>query len=181
MDHVRDAATRKRRFEELVAGQLDSLYRTALTLTRKPEDAEDVVEAALAKAWRSFDSLREDENPRGWLVTILINTYRDRYKKQKRAPEAVPLEADDLYVYGGAIDAERLGGADPEEVAIAGEMSDPVLQAIRDLPSPFREALLVDLEGFSYQEAAEIMGTLTGTVMSRLHRARKRLGQQLAA
>lgn len=173
-------AIRKRRFEEIITGQTDSLYRTALTLARNRDDAEDLVQEALTKAWRSFDSFREGEHPRGWLIAILVNTYRDRYKKQKRAPETVPLESDDLYLYAGALEAEQFGGTDPEE-KVLGEISDPVLRAIQDLPAPFREALLlVDLEGFSYHEAAEILGTLTGTVMSRLHRARKRLHKQLA-
>jgi len=174
-------ADRKRRFEEMVAGHLDSLYRTALTLTRKREDAEDLVQDALAKAWRSLDAFREGENPRGWLVAILVNAYRDRYRKHKQSPPTTSLEAEDLYLYAGAVEADALGGADPEETVLADTLSDPVLKAIQGLPASFREPLLlVDLEGFSYQEAAEILGVLTGTVMSRLHRARRHLARALA-
>jgi len=165
----------------MIAGQLDSLYRTALTLARKREDAEDIVQEALAKAWRSLESFREGENPRSWLVTILVNTYRDRYRKQKQAPPVTPLDAEDTAVYARGLETAGLGGANPEEAVLAAELSDPVLKAIRDLPAVFREPLLlVDLEGLSYHEAAEILGILTGTVMSRLHRARRRLGRALA-
>ncbi len=172
---------RKRRFEELVTGQLNSLYRTALTLTRKRQDAEDLVQEALVKAWRSLESFKEDANPRGWLTTILINAYRDRYRKQKREVATAALEGDDLYVYEGAVEAEALGGTDPEDSVLTEEISDPVLKAVQNLPQGFREPLLlIDLEGFTYTETAEILGLLKGTVMSRLHRARKRLGRALA-
>jgi RNA polymerase sigma-70 factor (ECF subfamily) len=176
-----DTASRKRRFEELLAGQLDALYRTALTLTRKREDAEDVVQDALAKAWRSLDSFREGENPRGWLIKIVVNAYRDWYRKQKHAAPATSLEEEDPYLYSGAVEAEALGGVNPEDSVLTDQLSDPVLKAIRNLPARFREPLLlVDLEEFSYGEAAEILGVLAGTVMSRLHRARKLLGRELA-
>ncbi len=173
-------AARKRRFEEMVAAHLDSLYRTAFTLARRREDAEDLVQDALTRAWRSLHAFREGESPRSWLTAILVNVFRDRYRRLKLSPPVVPLEADDAYVYAGAVDAQSLGGANPEDAVGAEELSDPVLQAIRDLPVIFREPLLlVDLEGFSYHEAAEILGVLTGTVMSRLHRARRRLARAL--
>ena len=172
---------RKRHFEDLVAGHLDTLYRTALTVTRKREDAEDLVQETLVKAWRSLDSFQEDGNFRGWLIAIMYNAYRDRYRKQKRQPATAPLESDDIYLYEGAAEGESLGGGNPEDSALTEELSDPVLKAIQGLSPGFREPLLlVDLEGFTYQEAAEILGLLQGTVMSRLHRARKRLGRQLA-
>lgn len=174
-------AARKQRFEEMVSGYLNSLYRTAFTLTRKREEAEDLVQEALMKAWRGLDSFKEGFNPRNWLIAILVNTHRDRYRKHKQAPVTTPLEADDRYLYEGAVEAEALGGANPEDLVLADELSDPVLKAIQDLPGAFRDPLLlVDLEGFSYREAAEILGVLTGTVMSRLYRARKRLSQELA-
>lgn len=174
-------AARKQRFEEMVTGQLDSLYRTAFTLTRKREEAEDLVQEALMKAWRGLDSFKEGFNPRSWLITILVNTYRDRYRRHKQAPVTTSLEADDLYMYGGAVEADTLGGPSPEDLVIVDELADPVLKAIQRLPVAFREPLLlVDLEGFSYREAAEILGVLTGTVMSRLYRARKRLSRELA-
>lgn len=178
---VDEREDRKRDFERMVTDHLDSLYRTALTLARKREDAEDLVQDTLAKAWRSLHAFREGENPRNWLVAILINTYRDRYRKQKQAPPTSSLEADDLYLYSGAIEAGTLGGVIPEDAALTEEISGPMLNALRRLPDAYREALLlVDLEGFTYREAAELLGTLTGTIMSRLHRARKLLGRDLA-
>jgi len=172
---------RKQHFEEMVTGHLDSLYRTAFTLTRRREEAEDLVQEALLKAWRGLDSFKEGFNPRNWLIAILVNTHRDRYRKHKLAPVTTPLEADDRYLYEGAVEAETLAGGNPEDLVVADELSDPVLKAIQHLPAVFRDPLLlVDLEGFSYREAAEILGVLTGTVMSRLYRARKRLSQELA-
>lgn len=174
-------AARKQRFEEMVGAHLGALYRAALTLTRNRDDAEDLVQQTLVKAWRSFNAYREDGSGRGWLITILYNAYRDVYRKHKHRPATVPLEADDLYGSEGAREVEAPQGESPEDAVLGQEISDPVLQAIQNLPSGFREPLLlVDLEGFTYSEAAEIMGVLKGTVMSRLHRARKRLGRELA-
>lgn len=182
--HTRDAAdgARKRRFEELIAGQTDSLYRTALTLTRSREDAEDLVQETLVKAWRSLESFRQGENPRGWLTAILVNTSRDRYRKKKLEPQVASLETVGLDRQEDARDPGALSAATLEDSVLTQAISDPVLHAIKNLPAAYKEALLlVDLEGFTYREAAEILGTLTGTVMSRLHRARRHLSRDLAA
>lgn len=172
---------RKARYEALIAAHQDVLYRTALTLTRRRDDAEDLLQETLIRAWRSLDSLIEGKSPRGWLIAILVNAHRSRYRKSRRGPETVSLEADDTYLRKGAVEGAALGGANPEETVLADELSDPVRTAILGLPTAFREPLLlVDLEGFSYAEAAEILGLLSGTVMSRLHRARRRLRKALA-
>lgn len=178
---IQRLATRKRRFEEMVARETDSLYRAALTLARNRDDAEDLVQDTLIKAWRSFDSYREDGNARGWLITILYNAYRDRYRKQKRQPATTPLQVDDSYHSQIPVETGEPSAEGPEDEVLRQEISERILRAIRDLPPEFREPLLlVDLEGFTYGEAAEIMGVLKGTIMSRLHRARKRLGRDLA-
>lgn len=181
--HKPDAAdaARKERFEELIAGQTESLYRTALTLTRSREDAEDLVQETLVRAWRSLDSFRPGENPRGWLTAILVNRSRDRYRHKKLEPQVASLETIGLDRQVDALEAGALSTATLEDSVLTQTISDPVLQAIKTLPTPYKEALLlVDLEGFTYREAAEILGTLTGTVMSRLHRARRRLSGALA-
>lgn len=180
----RDAAdaARKQRFEQLIEGQTDSLYRTAFTLTRSREDAEDLVQETLVKAWRSLDSFRQGENPRGWLTAILVNSSRTRYRKKKLEPAVASLDTIGLDRHEAAGEPGAAGGRTLEDSVLAQPISDPVLHAIKSLPVPYKEALLlVDLEGFTYREAAEILGTLTGTVMSRLHRARRRLSRDLAA
>lgn len=175
-------AARKQRFEQLIEGQTDSLYRTAFTLTRSREDAEDLVQETLVKAWRSLDAFRQGENPRGWLTAILVNLSRDRYRKKKLGPAVASLETIGLDRYDAAHDAGVVSELTLEDAVLTQPISDPVLHAIKALPVPYKEALLlVDLEGFTYREAAEILGTLTGTVMSRLHRARKHLSRDLAA
>lgn len=177
-----DDVARKQRFNELIAGQTDSLYRTAHTLTRSREDAEDLVQETLVKAWRSLDSFRQGTNPRGWLTAILVNTSRDRYRKKKLEPQVASLETVGLDRHEAALDPGAVSGTTLEDAVLTQAISDPVLHAIKNLPPAYKEALLlVDLEGFTYREAAEILGTLTGTVMSRLHRARRHLNRELAA
>lgn len=173
---------RRQRFEALTAGRLDSLYRTALTLAHRREDAEDLVQETLLKAWRSLDSFREGTNSRGWLTAILVNSYRDRYRKQKQAPQTASLEAIGLDRRDEAHETGIAAAPPLEDAVLIEQLSGPVLRAIKTLPPHYREALLlVDLEGFTYRETAEILGTLTGTVMSRLHRARKQLSRELEA
>lgn len=177
-----DDVARKQRFNELIAGQTDSLYRTALTLTRSREDAEDLVQETLVKAWRSLHSFRPGANPRSWLTAILVNASRDRYRRKKLQPPVASLETIGLDRHEDALEPGAISGVTLEDSVLTRAISDPVLQAIKKLPAPYKEALLlVDLEGFTYREAAEILGTLTGTVMSRLHRARRQLSGDLAA
>ncbi|MEA3020919.1 MAG: polymerase sigma-70 factor, subfamily [Actinomycetota bacterium] len=172
----------KARFAEQAMEYMDSLYSAALRMTRKPADAEDLVQETYLKAYRGFEGFEQGTNLKAWLYRILTNTYINRYRQQKRRPDETDLDdVEDFYLY------RRLGGIDEARISKSAEDSmlelftdDEVKNALESLPETFRMAvLLADVEGFSYKEIAEIMDIPIGTVMSRLHRGRKALQKRL--
>ena len=118
-----------------------------------------------------------------WLYRILMNAHVDWYRKAARTPEVLEEEIGDEYLYAGARDGDALSQAGNPEVEVLDRIMDQeVRESLDALPLPFRAAvMLVDVEGFSYKEAAEILGVPIGTVMSRLSRARHALKRRLAA
>lgn len=170
-----DAAAR---FERDVAPFLQSLYGGALRMTRNPTDAEDLVQEALLKAFAAFGSFTEGTNLKAWLFRILTNTYINQYRKKQRAP--LQTSADELTDSQLNEAGENLGMRSAEAEAMAKLADGEIVDALAALPDDFRMAVyLVDIEGFSYKEAAEIMDTPVGTVMSRLSRGRKQLRELL--
>ena len=166
------------RFERDVAPFLDSLYGAALRMTRNPTDAEDLVQEATLKAFAAFDSFTEGTNLKAWLFRILTNTYINQYRKKQRAP--LQTSADELTDSQLNDVGENLGMRSAEAEAMARLADGEIVDAMAALPEDFRMAVyLVDVEGFSYKEAAEIMETPVGTVMSRLSRGRKQLRELL--
>jgi len=166
------------RFERDVAPFLDSLYGAALRMTRNPADAEDLVQEATLKAFAAFDSFTEGTNLKAWLFRILTNTYINQYRKKQRAP--LQTSADELTDSELSEVSENLGMRSAEAEAMARLADSEIVDALAALPEDFRMAVyLVDVEGFSYKEAAEIMETPVGTVMSRLSRGRKQLRDRL--
>jgi RNA polymerase sigma-70 factor, ECF subfamily len=166
------------RFERDVAPFLDSLYGAALRMTRNPADAEDLVQEATLRAFAAFDSFTEGTNLKAWLFRILTNTYINQYRKKQRAP--LQTSADELTDSELSEVSENLGMRSAEAEAMARLADSEIVDALAALPEDFRMAVyLVDVEGFSYKEAAEIMETPVGTVMSRLSRGRKQLRDRL--
>ena len=167
------------RFEAEALGYIDSLYRTALRLTRSPADAEDLVQDTYLKAFRSADHFEPGTNLRAWLFTILHNTARNRARDRARDLVTADSEAVDRAAEAGPASAD--GGVSPESLLLR-ETLDPDLQAALDaLPDVFREAVwLRDVEEFSYAEIAEMLAIPIGTVMSRLSRGRRMLFDRLA-
>ena len=147
-------------------------------MTRNPTDAEDLVQEAMLKAFAAFGSFTEGTNLKAWLFRILTNTYINQYRKKQRAP--LQTSADEL-TDGQLNEAgENLGMRSAEAEAMAKLADGEIVDALAALPDDFRMAVyLVDIEGFSYKEAAEIMDTPVGTVMSRLSRGRKQLRELL--
>lgn len=169
-------------YEALIGAHLDGLYGTARRLTRNTASAEDLVQETMLKAWRSFHTFQPGTNARAWLYRILMNTYFDAQRKQSREPEFVAADdVGDLYLYGRVRDEAALRDAgNPEVVVLDPLMDDAVRAGLEALPAAFLAAvLLVDVDGFAYKEAAEVLGIPVGTVMSRLYRGRQALRRRL--
>jgi RNA polymerase sigma-70 factor (ECF subfamily) len=163
-------------FEAEALASLDSLYRTALRLTRVPADAEDLVQETYLKAFRAADSFRPGTNLRAWLFTILHNTARNRLRD--RARDAVSVDSE---VVERAAEGPARGPAEtPETLLLRATMTPELQSAIDSLPEAFRQAVwLRDVEEFSYAEIAEMLSIPVGTVMSRISRGRHLLFERL--
>jgi RNA polymerase sigma-70 factor, ECF subfamily len=166
-------------FEKEALPHLPALYAAALRMTRHEKDAEDLVQDALLRAYRFFDTFQAGTNCKAWLFRILTNVFCNRYREREREHEildqAESSTANLEQFLGGA--SGHAGDAREVENALLGHMvSADVEKALAALPSDFRMAVIyADLEDFSYKEIADIMECPTGTVMSRLFRGRKML------
>ncbi|MEW6015956.1 MAG: sigma-70 family RNA polymerase sigma factor [Candidatus Zixiibacteriota bacterium] len=170
---------KKERFNKEALIHLDSLYRTALRMTRNENEAEDLVQETFLKAYRFWDKFEEGSNCRAWLFKILTNIFINNYRAKSRTPQVVEFEdVDDDFLFG---QLAALGPSEnPEQHFFAKVFDDDVKRAIEDLPEDFRLVVVLSfLEGFSYEEIAEIAGLNIGTVKSRLHRGRKLLQKAL--
>jgi RNA polymerase sigma-70 factor (ECF subfamily) len=165
-------------FEAEALASLDSLYRTALRLTRAPADAEDLVQETYLKAFRAADRFEPGTNLRAWLFTILHNTARNRVRDRARDTVAIDSEMVER-----AAEASPFGAGVPEtpESILLRDTLAPELQAAIDaLPDAFRQAVwLRDVEEFSYAEIARMLDVPIGTVMSRISRGRHLLFERL--
>lgn len=169
-------------FERIVSPLLDSLYRTALRMTRNPEDAEDLVQDTCLKAYRHFDRFEEGSNLRAWLFKILTNLYINHYRKQSKEPATVDLaEAEDYFLFKEMIAAGEVSRyRSPESDLFDRVLGGDVERAIGELPEEFRIVVVMAfLEGLSYEEISAVLGVPMGTVKSRLHRGRKMLQKTL--
>ncbi|MGB3734999.1 MAG: sigma-70 family RNA polymerase sigma factor [Ilumatobacter sp.] len=158
------------------------LYSAAMRMTRNRADAEDLVQEAFLKGFRSFHTFNEGTNLRAWLFRILTNTYINKYRKKQRSFDESDLgDIEDLYLY------KRMGTFEDPSIGRSAEESlmemlpdDEVKQALENLPENFRmPVILADVQGFAYKEIAEILEIPIGTVMSRLHRGRKQMQKAL--
>jgi RNA polymerase sigma-70 factor, ECF subfamily len=168
------------RFEHEMLPHRGALQRAALGMTRHAQDAEDLVQETMARAWASFGGFRPGTNARAWLYRIMTNTFINGYRKKQRQPILIGAPEDQLQLFVPV--ADRPASTESAETqALARTPAADVVAALRQLLPEFRMAVyLVDVEGFSYREAATAMGTPLGTVMSRLHRGRAALRSQLA-
>jgi RNA polymerase sigma-70 factor (ECF subfamily) len=167
-------------FCEEALTHLDAMYAVACKLTRNPTEAEDLVQDALVKAMRARQQFQAGTNLKAWLFRILTNTFINKYRRGglERSvldgPDADPLA--DGWVSASTMRQLR----DPEALALMPIVQDEVRRALDALPAEFRLAvILCDVEEFSYEEIAQMMGCPIGTVMSRLHRGRKLLQRAL--
>jgi RNA polymerase sigma-70 factor (ECF subfamily) len=173
-------AERSSRFETEALAYLDQLYGAALRMTRNPTDAEDLVQETFAKAYASFHQFTPGTNLKAWLYRILTNTFINSYRKKQRQPQSSGSEVEDWQL--ARAEAHTSTGLRSAETEALDRMPhSAVTDAMNALAPDFRLAVyLADVEGFSYKEIAEIMGTPIGTVMSRLNRGRNQLRLSLA-
>ena len=167
------------RFEEDALELSDQVFRVARGLVNSREEAEDLVQQTYKRAFRSWRSFTPGTNLRAWLLRILTNLNIDRARRDQRRPQTQPMEETDYFLYNRL---EQSAGEPLEEDRVVERLSqDDVVGALSAVPHDFRDVLvLVDIGDFSYQDAAQILDIPIGTVMSRLHRARRVLKQELA-
>jgi RNA polymerase sigma-70 factor (ECF subfamily) len=162
-------------FAREALSHVDSLYGTALRLTRRPADAEDLVQDTYLKAFRASDQFERGTNLKAWLFTILHNTFRNMRRHDVRSPVDVDSDAVERAMDVMALDQT------PEQLLTRATLNSNLQTALDSLPDAFRQAVwLRDVEEFSYAEIAKITGAPIGTVMSRISRGRRMLYQRLA-
>jgi RNA polymerase sigma-70 factor (ECF subfamily) len=168
-------------FERQALVHVDVLYGAAYRLTRNPRDAEDLVQDALLRAYKFWDSFQQDSNCKAWLLRIVTNTFINEYQRRKRSREVLDAaSAEQDATDGVLVQASASDKQSPDQVLLSASVSDDVQKALEQLPEDFRTAvILCDMQGLSYKEIAEIMECPVGTVMSRLFRGRKLLAAAL--
>jgi RNA polymerase sigma-70 factor (ECF subfamily) len=168
--------TSRAAFEKTALEHLDALYGTALRMTTKVEDAEDLVQDTYLRALRFYKKFQAGTNLKAWMFRMMVNLFINKYRRARRGREI--HEGIERYdVMERMVPAEQLARTGkPEEFFFEKLFSDDVVAAIDELPHDFKMVvLLADVNDFSYAQIAEILDIPVGTVMSRLHRGRKLL------
>lgn len=169
-------------FESQAIPFMDQLYAAAMRMTRNPADAADLVQETFVKAYAAFGQFQQGTNLKAWLYRILTNTFINLYRKNQRNPYQGTIDDLEDWQLGNAQSATATTTRSAEAEAIDHLPDSAVKDALQSIPEDFRLAVyFADVEGFSYQEIADIMKTPVGTVMSRLHRGRKLLRELLAS
>ena len=183
-DQARDQDARAKRelFEEQALPYMDQLYAAAMRMTRNPSDAADLVQETYVKAFQAFGQFQQGTNLKAWLYRIQTNTFINSYRKNQRSPYQGTIDDLEDWQLGGAESlTQSIATRSAEAEAIDHLPDSAVKDALQAIPEDFRLAVyFADVEGFSYQEIADIMKTPVGTVMSRLHRGRRMLRELLA-
>lgn len=182
---MREENTRKKEFEEIALGHIDSLYNMAVRLVFNKEEAEDLVQEAYLKAYRFFDTFQKGTNVKAWLYKILRNTFINKYRKAVNTPGEVgydDIEALNVNFANKQENREELADSLEDKYNDLDNLmvDDDIKHAIDSLPLEYREVILYsDVEELSYKDIAEITNVPIGTVKSRLNRSRKLLQKSL--
>lgn len=172
-------------FKKEVSAHMDALYGTALRLTRNPADAEDLVADAVIKAWAALDNLKDTARFKAWIFRILTNAFISDYRKRAGAPDIESFDDtedgdENFSLFEKLNQPFLLWWNNPEQEFVTKMLREDITGAIDNLSEEFRTVvLLVDVEGFSYREAAEITDVPINTVRTRLKRARGQLQRAL--
>jgi RNA polymerase sigma-70 factor (ECF subfamily) len=162
------------RFEHSVRPLLDGLRGAALRLTRNPHDADDLLQETALRAWRFWSRYEQGSNLRAWLHRILLNTFVNDYRRARRERELI----QQLQHQGQSAPPPAQSG---EPAFVRASLTDELQERLSELPPEFRSVLwAVAVDELSYREAADTLGCPVGTVMSRLHRARRLLQRALS-
>lgn len=169
-------------FAEQALVYMDQLYAAAMRMTRNPADAADLVQDTFVKAYQAFGQFQQGTNLKAWLYRIQTNTFINNYRKKQRNPYQGSIdELEDWQLGGAETLTQSRSNRSAEAEAIDHLPASAVKDALQAIPEDFRLAVyFADVEGFTYQEIADIMKTPVGTVMSRLHRGRRMLRESLA-
>jgi RNA polymerase sigma-70 factor (ECF subfamily) len=174
----RDPQNQRAEFESEALPHLDDLYSAASYLCGDRERAAELVQETVLRAFRFFHQFEPGTNCRGWLLTILHNTFRNQYRSRQR--EGAQIDIDEPAAAREASEAAG-GEGNPETLLLAGVLDEEIVHALGELPEEFRSAVvLVDLQELTYEEGARALGCPVGTVRSRLSRGRRLLGHKLA-
>lgn len=174
----KEEAQKQKDFNEEIIPHLDAMYNFALRLTTDPNDAEDLVQDTIVKAYRFFSSYEKGTNAKAWLFRILKNSYINNYRKQSKKPNHV--DYDEVSTFYESVRAEQTDTSDLEDLMYREMMDDEMSKALARLPEDFRTVvLLCDVEGFTYEEIANMLDVPIGTIRSRLHRGRNLLKDEL--
>lgn len=164
---------------------LDSLYRTAYSMTKNAGDADDLVQDTYLRAFQFFDQFQGGTNSRAWLFRIMTNLYINTYRKKMREPERVSYdEMEDFFLYNRLASTPGVGSGNdtPETEVVQRVQIEAIREAIGQLPEEYRATLvLADLNEFSYQEISDMLRIPLGTVRSRLSRGRRLVQKALWA
>ncbi len=165
-------------FNDEMIPHLDALYNFGLRLTSDPNDAEDLVQDTIVKAYRFFSSYEKGTNAKAWLFRILKNSYINNYRKKSKKPQEV--DYDEVATFYETVRAERTETSDLEDKMFRELIDDDLSRALDSIPEDFRTVvLLCDVEDFTYEEIANMLDVPIGTIRSRLHRGRNLLKAQL--
>lgn len=165
-------------FEKEIIPHLNALYNFALQLSSNPNDAKDLVQNTIVKAYRFYHTFEKGTNAKAWLFRILNNTYINRYRKENRKPDLVNFK--EVSSFFENIRAERTDTSNLEHRIYRELVNDNISEAINNLREKYRTVvLLCDLEDFTYEEISNMLDIPIGTVRSRLHRGRLELKKQL--
>jgi len=165
-------------YEKEIIPHTAALFNYAMRITGDSDDADDLVQETLLKAFRFFDKFEKGTNSKAWLFRILKNSYINEYRRQVKEPNKVDYE--DVQNFYENIKATDIKTQHYEEDAFNNLLDDNISNAITKLPEDFRTVIILsDIEGYTYEEIADFVDCPVGTVRSRLHRARKMLYAQL--